>query len=604
MVTVEFLKNAQNDPRFAPYFEKAEAEYTYLKTNFADSPDYLSGWFHDFYCPHCAAQLDFDPLVAHHAFCGKNRYHCSACGNQTEGNDTLDEAWVYSYRIALAKSLPAAALYALLGDRDALELMIKFVDFYADHYHLFPVHGKHAGRGKIMAQSLDEAVFLLAVLRGLFPVRQMISPKKQADWHEKLFLPLCEFLLSQTDFHQIHNIALWMRCAVGGAALFTEDETLLSRALEPPYGIRAQVEEGYTKDGIWNECSFHYHYYATEGFTEFLLYYREKAPNDPLFERLLQAYVSPAAFSHDGYTISSLSDGWYPLSLKRYALQIVTAAEILRHPALMCQLSALKEKDPESLICTDILLHSGDALQDMSTPVLPSSLPCEMFEDSRLAVLRRPFTAIFRVGNRRFSHMHDDYLSLVLPGISDDLGTPGYAHPMTNAYYRRSHSHNTLCADGKSQPHEYRDTVISAVPGGVQGDAEALWEGIDASRTLTFEQDALCDRLTAVSADAHTYDWFFHVQGKRITNGKDMVSPMADTVLPYTHLTEIQALGQGKGRCLSFETPYGILDVEICSEAQLFLAKSPSNPAYILRETVLLRIEAPTAEFLVRYRLR
>lgn len=600
MVPDSFLKNAQKIPYFSPFFQKAEKEYAYLKNNFADSPQYLSGWYHDFFCPHCAAQLDVDPLLANHSFTGANRYRCSACGKETEGTEILDAAWVYSYRQKMANRLSAAALFACLGDGEALAFVEKFVDFYAENYHLFPVHGLHAGRGKIMAQSLDEAVFILAVFRALFPLRDKISPEKRAVWTEKLFLPMCEFLLGQTDFHQIHNIALWMRCAVGAAALFIEDDALLSRAMEPPYGIRAQVEEGYTKDGIWNECSMHYHYYSTEGLTEFLLYYREKAPNDPLFEMLEAAYATPELFSHDGYEIPSLNDGWYPLHLSRYAPQLVTAAQTLRSPSLLRQIALIKEKSPESLVKTSILLWGGELLQELSQPVPPSPKRYALLEDSRLAVLRGAFTAVFRAGVRRISHMHDDYLSLVLPGISNDLGTPGYAHPLCNQYYRRSFSHNTLCADGESQPHVYRDTEIISLPNGVKGVAEALWDGIDAARTLTLENNVLFDTFTVSSQEAHVYDWFFHVQGKLLDGEQGTLT----TLEKYPLLSSVRSLGNGKGRVLHFETALGVLAVEICSDAELFLAKSPSNPSDILRETVLLRIHAPSAEFAVSYRLQ
>ena len=601
MISPSFFKNAQSDDRFASYLGKAREEYDYLTANFADSPDYLSGWFHNFNCPHCAAPLSEDPTVATHSFTGGNRYRCSSCGKSVEGNETLDAAWIWIYRMTMARSLASASLFALLGEEEALSFLIKFVDFYADHYHLFPVHGLHAGKGKIMEQSLDEAVFLLALLRALFPVRALLPTEKKEKWGKLLFLPLSEFLLEQTDFHQIHNIALWMRCAIGAAALFMENASLLSDALDPPYGIRAQVEKGYTKDGIWNECSFHYHYYSTEALTEFLLFYQEKAPDDPLFDCLTKAYVVPASFSHDGFSVSSLSDGWYPLSLERYAPQIITAAGILRHPVLLHQVALLKEMAPDSLITTYALLYSGELLVAGEAPAPPSLPRCSFFEDSRLAVLRAGFTAIFRAGICRLSHMHDDYLSLVLPGISDDLGTPGYAHPLCDTFYRRSQAHNTVLADGNSQPHVYRDTELLSVPNGVKGIAAELWEGIDASRTLTAEDGALIDRTSLSSAVSHTYDWVFHVNGSLLSAIPGTPAKLTEDA--FALFGEVHDCGRAEGKVLRFQTSLGIFEMTVLSDASLFLARSPSNPASRLRETVLLRTHADKAEFLVRYRL-
>ena len=601
MVSAEFLKNVQKDPRFAPCFKRAAEDYEYLKNNFADSPDYISGWFHNFCCPHCAAQLAPDLDIQKHSFEGGNVYHCAACGKDIEGNETLDEAWVYAYRTRLSEALPAASLYALLGDGEALDFVVRFVDFYAERYHLFPVHGKHAGVGKIMEQSLDEGVFMLAVLRALFPLRDEIGVKKREEWKEKLFLPMSRFLLEQTDFHQIHNIALWMRAAVGAMALFIGDKALLSEALDPPYGIYAQVAAGYTADGVWDECSFHYHYYSTEALTEFMLHYKGVAEDDPLLSMLEKAYTAPAAFSYDGFAVPSLSDGWYPLSLGNYAPQILTAAEILRTPALLRQVASIKKRDAENLLSVNALLYAGEILAQTEPLTLSAQTACALFEDTRLAVLEVPFKVIFRAGICRASHMHDDYLSLVLPGISDDLGTPGYGHPMTDAYYRRSFSHNTLCADERSQPHVFRDTAIALAEGGVTGEAKELWEGIDASRTLTAENGVLHDRMTVRSADTHTYDWFFHVQGE-LLDAEALTGEPAR--LAYPHITSARSCGEAMGRRLVFKSALGLLTVNIVSEAELIVAKSASNPAHILRETVILRVKASEAQFNVNYSLQ
>ena len=264
-------------------------------------------------------------------------------------------------------------------------------------------------------------------------------------------------------------------------------------------------------------------------------------------------------------------------------------------------MASIKEREAEKLFSVNALLYAGDLLAQTEAPAPPVRAVCTVFEDTRLAVLEAPFKAILRAGIRRASHMHDDYLSLVLPGISDDLGTPGYGHPMTDAYYRRSFSHNTLCADERSQPHVYRDTAIAPTEGGVTGEAKELWEGIDASRTLTAENGTLSDRMTVSSADLHTYDWFFHVQGELLNADTLAGEPIT---LAYPHITSARSCGEAKGRRLTFKTALGILTVEIGSAAELIVAKSASNPAHVLRETVILRVKADKTEFKVNYSLQ
>ena len=114
----------------------------------------------------------------------------------------------------------------------------------------------------------------------------------------------------------------------------------------------------------------------------------------------------------------------------------------------------------------------------------------------------------------------------------------------------------------------------------------------------------LHDRFTVSSDIPHRYDWFFHVQGKPIDETKGEPITLHGECEGYGYFSEARSLGNAKGKVLRFETTLGVFSVEIHSDAELILAKSPSNPADVLRETVLLRIEAPKAEFSVTYRLQ
>ena len=91
-------------------------------------------------------------------------YTCPNCGHKGSGR-LLDEAWVYYYRYNSAHELLCSAVaYQLNGDASSLDYVTRYVDFYARHYADFPVHGEYAGKGKVMGQSLDEAVWALCVL--------------------------------------------------------------------------------------------------------------------------------------------------------------------------------------------------------------------------------------------------------------------------------------------------------------------------------------------------------------------------------------------------------------------------------------------------------
>ena len=117
--------------------------------HFDDRVERLSGWAHNFVCTDCASQLDFDPDMNYNP--PHNVYTCPHCGKTAASTDH-DEAWVYIYRQRYADYMEALAAAALDENPDAIPFMERYLDFYADHYAEFPVHGRWAGKGKIMGQ--------------------------------------------------------------------------------------------------------------------------------------------------------------------------------------------------------------------------------------------------------------------------------------------------------------------------------------------------------------------------------------------------------------------------------------------------------------------
>lgn len=64
---------------------------------------------------------------------------------------------------------------------------------------------------------------------------------------------------------QIHNHEVKISAALGVLGFILEDETLLEFAVNQPYGLRWQLENGLLAEGLWFEGSVHYHYYALPG---------------------------------------------------------------------------------------------------------------------------------------------------------------------------------------------------------------------------------------------------------------------------------------------------------------------------------------------------
>jgi len=552
--------------------ERAE----FSMAHFADRPDKLSGWAHDFVCPDCAAQLNFD--IARPWDDG-SEYTCPVCGKTVSGA-VYDEAWVYYYRYDFAESLADVALQALLGDSKASEYIISYMDFYSEHYSSFPLHGTHAGKGCIMSQGLDEAVFAVNILRALKVADSLIPEYKKASWLKGLFMPLIEVLRPQIN--SIHNISCWMKTAIGMTGLYFKDDSLLEEALGGEYGIIKQIENGYTSDGIWYEGSLGYHFYTAECLTYFFSFYAEKECSDPLLDRLESIYTAPLTLSYNGHALCALNDGWYPLSMP--VEQTAIAARIVDSSELKSFLRSSRRGSGVWRLLLDTECEDGITLM----------------ADTRLAVFHRSPYAILKGSVLAVSHMHQDVLSLRLPPYSDDIGTPGYAHPMTAKWYRTAQCHNTVLIDGQ-QPNEPIYSKLEKTVHGVKATAEE-WKGVRWSRCAEYKDCVLYDTFRLESENTHDYTWFFHVTGELIASPE-----MADASLDgeaFTYFKDVKKICSNGDAALSFAQQDGkIFSVSISGDPSVsaYLAKTPGNPANRLRNTVVLRCREKSVSFKAEY---
>lgn len=583
---------------FQRAMERAKERDAYWKAHFADDQARLSGWGHNFVCPACASTMQ---MKEHYQPGGE--YICPNCGERASGR-LLDEAWVYMYRYRSAEALLDAALNAHVNDDEtSLEYIIRYVDFYADHYEEFPVHGEHAGKGKVMGQSLDEAVWALMLLRALQVCgRERFTQEKRAEWAEKLFEPLAELILGQAG--RIHNIPLWLRCAAGVIGIFFENEQLLTRALEGEFGIRNQVNKGYTEDGLWYECSMHYHYYSTEGLTEFLSAYHEVCPEDALFEVAMKAYSAPGKLSADGWRVPSLNDGWYPIDIGRYMPQIMRMHRILPAAETGAQLRRICERKPELLENALSLLFVRGNVIDCPDPVYDE---VSLFPATCLAVLNKPMHVLLKSGVLTTSHMHMDCMAITMAPFSEDLGTPGYGHPLTRIYYDQTLSHNTFLMDGMTQPRRPVVGCVAAVEGGVRGVADEVYDGVRCSRTLTAEGDILRDVMHIEADSSHCFHWVFHSDGSAELPEDGVDAELTGNEESYGLLKNVRVYDSTK----PFEAQFALdgkkltvsIPVETLKNARVYTASVPGNPADHLLTAILLRAEGADVVFEARYQM-
>ena len=576
-------------PEYANALERAREGAKFARETFADRVEWISGWGHNFCCPDCASQMKMDITMPYNP---PNVFTCPNCGKQASGID-YDEAWVYYYRSRYSAFLRECAVCALFGDKESLDFIIRYVDFYADNYDKFEVHGKHAGKGKVMEQALDEAVWTISVLTSLNTLGDLISEEKKAYWFEKLYRPMADLLIPQSN--KIHNIPTWLKACVGVIGIYFGKDELLDHALNSEFGIRNQIANGFTKDGIWYEGSMTYHYYTVQALTGFFSFYATVAPEDSVFDTYARMYTTPRLLCHDGYRLPAINDGWYPASGAGVSHTVArisddkTVRELADRAA-----NAKREKD--SFSADDLLFGS------FKDEVV-------VLEDTRMAVVLDPFHILFKAGSVAGSHMHADYLSIRIAPFSDDLGTPGYGHVLTPKWYRLFSSHNCIGVDGKL-PYSYT-TVLPTRMEKVEDGARAVIEpGVlldveTAERTLTVDGDKVLDTSVFSAPTEHTYDWLFHSKGvaKYSCEAKAAIDSLGEGD-GYQYFEDIKLMAANGSFKASFTLEDGqtlILNVPSTEGIEVYTAKTPDNPADRKRNTVLLRRKSKTAKFTVTY---
>lgn len=552
----------------------------FLKENFLDSREFVSGWFHDFVCPKCASQMMFDVVTENISL--DKEFICPNCKTKASGQKYF-EAWVYRYRRYFAENLEPVIVCIHTSNEQALDFLKSYVDFYADSYEHFPVHGQHAGKGKIMAQSLDEAVWGIYVLKVIYDCRSFFTEEQLDNWYTKLFAPMAELLIPQVK--SFNNISVWIQSCIGMIGLAFGKKELVESALNGEFGLYKQLEKGLTEDYLWYEGSLHYHYYMLEGLTYFCELYAKAEPQSKLILMLDKMYQAPSELIFDK-NILSLNDGWYPLTLKDYAKQIIKAAAICRSKVLLDQVAVIRENFPEAFEDPGVLLYESEIDSNM-----------RILFDGHLAVMQRPFSVILKSGSCTPSHMHRDCLSLLIPPLSVDLGTPGYGSQINDSWYRSSLSHNTISIDGE-QPKKLLDTVVCKTKDGVEAIVKD-WPGIThISRRIAAKGNTIKEVTIVKSTGKHIFDWIFHSEGEVEYNLKGTAIESLGN--GYEHFSDIQKIVFDKEFCATFrDNMHGSLTVRIpyIKEVTIYTARTPGNPADQKRNTLLLRAKCDAVRF-------
>ena len=599
-------------------------------------PDEPAGYYHDYFCPHHATELHFDP-------CRPRVHRCPVDGQLLTGH-RFDAAWRFGANLLLGRMAVLLALrWRLSGDANCLRRAAAILTGYARRYPHYPVGSARTergdGRGKATYQSLDEAHLIVRLARCHDLVASHLDDVDRQTVERDLFGRAIAHIDEQR-FRRVHNIECWHVAALAAAATVTGNDAVREQAVHGEFGFHHQVEAGTHRDGMWWEGSSSYHYYTLAALLTTAAFIRAREAGWQAPQRFAAMLAAPLTLvlpdgrlpaSNDCWASSSLygevchgvppaaalyemAAGWWPQPLYRDLL-----AAIYRHGA----------RDSE-----EALLYGPDAVTDgdgsLSRPrsgVLPHS---------GFAMLRsedpfdRQSLALLKYGPHGGSHGHPDKLAVTLyaRGVpaAADLGSQGYGIHLHRRWYRQTVSHNTVLVSGRAQPPATGKLLHFAAPdaGGAVGpsarsealasrigarpaapeeppwsravvmaDASTAWSGASAGvydgvtmrRSIAWRAPYFVDCFHIYCPARRRIDWLLHVHGTlREVHGVALQDRRAATVPrgPGWKYIEQRRSARAHGAVsVTWSLRSGTLQVLLPDEegTTITVGEAPSNPA-------------------------
>lgn len=567
-----------------------------------------TGWGHNYFDPRYGVRLEYDPARPHE--------HRSPVDGQIFSGGEYDAAWLYLTHTRVAgAALDLALGYVLSGEAAYARGAAEILREYARRYPAARVHGKWAGQGKIMGQSLDEAVWVISLLRAYDLVAaETLGAADRRTVEQDLFAAAARLLRPQTN--RIHNIHSWHDAALTMIGLAIGDAELVEFAIaDPASGFIAQATQGVKEDGFWYEGSIGYHFYTLSAFQHLIGALRAAGRSAPEEERVRRMYRAPVLYADPDLVFPALNDGWAGMTLAGQASHYEVAAAWFDDPLfvnVLCSLYADGKRPRGSL---SALLYGPPELPAPASPAAsgaPALAGCSHnFTASGIGILRRGRNyALVKYGPHGGGHGHPDKLGFVLYGLgemlSPDLGTPGYGVPLTRSWYRQTVSHNTLVVDETTQS-PATGKLLSWVEGdgfdAITVSVADAYPGVELRRTLILTGRCLAFVDSAVSRENHVFDWAYHQRGRWSPEASGGLNDVAvgerlGQSAGYEHLVNVRRAQVDGAWRVAWVTPGGrrvSLSMAGGSAAEVFLAEGPGNPATETLPAVIVRRRGESA---------
>lgn len=533
---LELARNRSRTPTFQPAYSRVrnEAE-AFLSSNASLAPpEETAGFYHDYFCPDHAQQLCFNPADPH-------RHCCPEDGREFVG-EPYDAAWRWFVNNKLSTTaFQLALLWSLDNDEACRSRCHDILRGYAKRYSHYEGsrpeigktrNGRRGGGGKATFQSLDEAVWLIPLVRAYDLLRESLGTDARALIESELLRPAAEHLLRER-FLEIHNIECWHNAAIAAVGICLDETAWQDEALKSEFGFWQQLRGGVDDDGWWWEGSSSYHFYALTALVSLAQLWEYADDSLPAKEPRLARMFSVAVelMQPDG-RLPATNDCWFSTSLLGEVCHGVPTAAALYEVAhawfddrRFVWILQQNYASPSNRDSVETLLY-GANLPAADTEFTPTGclLPAAGISQLRSSDPLATQTSIFlKHGPHGGGHGHPDKLaiSFYLGGhpTSPDLGTPGYGIPLNDSWFRQTISHNTVIVDGYSQPPAHGSRAEGSNPLAGTVDAWVEWQqqpydGISMRRTvLQCAGEYFVDFFTVEATRQRRFDWACRVDG-------------------------------------------------------------------------------------------
>ena len=598
-------------------------------------PDEPAGYYHDYFCPHHAIELHFDP--------GQPRLHRCPVDGQLLAGGRFDAAWRFGANLLLGRAAVLLALrWRLAGDADCLRRAAAILTGYARRYPHYPVGCSRSaagdGRGKATYQSLDEANLVVRLARCYDLVAADLDDLDRGMVERDLFGRAIAHL-DENRFRRVHNIECWHIAALAAAAAVTGNDAVRDQAVHGEFGFHHQIEAGTCRDGMWWEGSSSYHYYTVAALLTTAAFLRARDAGWQAPRRLAAMLTAPLTLVLPDGRLPASNDCWASSSLWGEVCHGVPTAAALYEmaagwwpqPAYRDLLAAIYRhgaRDSE-----EALLHGPDRVAaDGAAAARGLSRPrSDVLPHSGFAVVRsgdpldRQSLVLLKYGPHGGSHGHPDKLAITLYArgapAAADLGSQGYGIHLHRQWYRQTVSHNTVLVSGRSQPPATGTLLRFGAPGaggsadrrsrpssrtdGLRGtagtadtvaDADVRWsgassgvyDGVTMRRAIVWRDPYFVDWFHVRCPARRRIDWLLHVHGTLRELHGAALNDRAPVILPrgpgWRHIARRRSVstdGVGGSVEVHWSVRGGVLQVLFPDEqgTAMSVGEAPSNPA-------------------------